>query len=70
MDDRIPKRYYLLSNIDSIIQESVYYRSFSDDLKSDRIVLYEFGEESGKAHIIWKYQTIQQSTLMRGDTWS
>jgi hypothetical protein len=51
LEDRIPKRYYLLSNLDSLIQESVYYRSFSDDMKSDKKVLYIYEEESGKIEI-------------------
>ena len=51
LEDRIPKRYYLLSNLDSLIQESVYYRSFSDDMKSDKKVLYLFEEDFGKAEI-------------------
>lgn len=51
LEDRISKRYYLLSNLESIIQESVYYRSFSDDMKTTKKVLYSFGKDSGKVEI-------------------
>jgi len=51
LEDRISKRYYLLSNLESIIQESVYYRSFSEDMKTDKKVVYSFGEDSGEVEI-------------------
>jgi hypothetical protein len=47
-EDRISKRYFILDRLDYYIQESVYYRSYSDDIGHNvRQVLYNNGDESG-----------------------
>jgi hypothetical protein len=53
IDDRLLKRFTVLKNLEYYIQESVYYRSFSDDINiSVRKVLWNYSEDSGKISIL------------------
>jgi len=46
----LQKRLYISSNLESLISESIYYRSYNKEmLKENRIVIWHFSEESGKA---------------------
>ncbi len=48
----LQKRLYISSNLDSFISESIYYRSYNKEMiKENRIVIWHFSEESGKANI-------------------
>lgn len=52
LDNRLSRRFIALSNLDYHIEESVYYRSFSDDINSsEKLVLYSNKEDSGKLKI-------------------
>jgi len=48
LENRISKRYILLKDLESLIQESIYYRSFSEDMKVEKKILYKYEDESGK----------------------
>lgn len=49
LENRLSKRYLILKDIDYFIEESVYYRSFSEDvLPHKRKVLYNSVEKEGK----------------------
>lgn len=49
LENRLSKRYLLLKQVDYLIEESVYYRSFSEDISFDkRKVLYNISETEGK----------------------
>jgi len=46
----LQKRLYISSNLESFISESIYYRSYNKEMvKENRIVIWHFSEESGKA---------------------
>lgn len=50
--DRVAIRYHILSNLDYLIEESVYYRSFSDDIQvGTKSILYNSLNEDGKVEI-------------------
>jgi hypothetical protein len=52
LDNRLSRRFIALSNLEYYIEESVYYRSFSDEIKnSKKQILYSTKEESGKLKI-------------------
>ena len=52
LEDRILKRSYILDNLEYYISESVYYRSFSDDINlNNKEVLYQLGDIDGKVQI-------------------
>ena len=52
LDNRLSRRFIALSNLEYYIEESVYYRSFSDEIKnSKKEILYSTKEESGKLKI-------------------
>jgi len=52
LEDRILKRSYILDNLEYYIAESVYYRSFSDEINfNDKKTLYKLGDLDGKVHI-------------------
>lgn len=47
-EDRILKRYSVLNNLENLIQESVYYRTYSEDINIQfRRVLYNYEDQSG-----------------------
>lgn len=49
IDDRLLKRFTVLKKIDYYIKESVYYRSFYDDMSlGKRNVLWNVSDDSGK----------------------
>lgn len=50
-DERIFKRNYVVSNIDKLIEESVYYRSYSFEMKLDKTVVYNYSQDSGRGKI-------------------
>jgi len=53
IDNRLLKRFTVLKNLEYYIQESVYYRSFSDDINpQDRKVLWNYDKDSGKISIL------------------
>lgn len=46
----LQKRLYISSNLESFISESIYYRSYNKEmLKENRIVIWHFFKEFGKA---------------------
>jgi len=52
LTNRINRRFYLSSNIEKIIEDSVYYRSFSSEMnESKKIIIGNFNEDSGKGKI-------------------
>lgn len=51
-EERISIRYSLIENLDYYIDESVYYRSFSDEIKNfKKHILYNTKNNSGKITI-------------------
>jgi hypothetical protein len=49
VEDRLLKRFTILKRLEYYINESVYYRTYSEDIKSDnKKVLWHYGSESGK----------------------
>jgi hypothetical protein len=49
LEDRLLKRFTVLKKIEYYIKESVYYRSFYEDLNPNRRnVLWNLGSDSGK----------------------
>lgn len=49
LENRLSKRYLVLNKIDYYIEESVYYRSFSEDINPNkRKVLYNLEDSEGK----------------------
>lgn len=51
-EDRILKRYSVLNQLDYLIEESVYYRSYTEDIITDnRKVLYNYENNSGSLKI-------------------
>jgi len=52
VENRLLKRFTVLKNLDYYIKESVYYRSFSDDIKLNRSsILWNYEEDSGSISI-------------------
>lgn len=50
--DRVSIRYHILSQLDYLIEESIYYRSFSEDINiGSKFVVYNSLDESGKIKI-------------------
>jgi hypothetical protein len=51
-EDRILKRYSVLNNLEIFIQESVYYRTYSEDINIEtRKILYNYNDTSGSLNI-------------------
>lgn len=51
-EDRILKRYSVLNNLEIFIQESVYYRTYTEDINiKARRVLYNYNDTSGSLTI-------------------
>ena len=51
-EDRILKRYSVLNQINYLIEESVYYRTYTDDIVVDkREILYNYQNNSGSLEI-------------------
>jgi hypothetical protein len=50
-EEKMFKRNYLVSNIEKLIEESVYYRTYSFEMKSDKVVIYNYSQDSGKGKI-------------------
>jgi hypothetical protein len=52
MDNRLSKRYIALNYLEYYIEESVYYRSFSEDIDlNKRQVLYTSPNKEGKVKL-------------------
>lgn len=50
---RISKRSFILDSLDYYISESVYYRSFSEEIGSyEKIILFHAENSEGKAKIL------------------
>lgn len=48
-EERLLKRFTILKNLEYFIQESVYYRTFSEDIVNKRkYVLWTLGSDCGK----------------------
>lgn len=48
-EERLLKRFTILKNLEYYIQESVYYRTFSEDIvNKHKYVLWTLGSECGK----------------------
>jgi hypothetical protein len=53
LENRLSKRYLILQKIDYHIEESVYYRTFSEEISSkNRTVLYNIKDAEGKLKIL------------------
>jgi hypothetical protein len=53
VEDRLLKRFTILKKLEYYITESVYYRSNSEDMnESSKLVVWKFGEENGKIHLL------------------
>jgi hypothetical protein len=53
MNNRIPKRIYIISRLEDIIKESVYYRNNSSNLKEEnRIPIANISNKESKAKIL------------------
>ena len=52
IEERISKRIYLFSNIEDIIEESVYYRTHSDNFRYPKISILNIKENDCKVKII------------------
>jgi len=53
MNNRIPKRIYIISKLDDIIKESVYYRNNSFNIKEEnRIPIANVNSKESKAKIL------------------
>ena len=51
-EDRLLKRFTILKKLEYYIDESVYYRSNSEDIRPEnRKSIWRFGSESGKINI-------------------
>ena len=51
-DNRISKRFYILENLEYFISESVYYRSFSEEMITDKkTVLFNISNSEGRANL-------------------
>lgn len=51
--DRISKRFFILDKLEYFISESVYYRSFSDDIKSgQKKILFNINDSEGRVEIL------------------
>lgn len=50
-EERIFKRNYIVSNIEKLIEESVYYRTYSFEMKPDKVVIFNYLNDSGKGRI-------------------
>lgn len=51
-EDRILKRYSVLNQLEYLIEESVYYRTYTDDIIFDnREILYNYENNSGSLKI-------------------
>lgn len=52
LENRLSKRYLAIKNLEYYIEESVYYRSFSEDMvPENRKVLYNLNDSEGKLEI-------------------
>lgn len=52
-EERISKRYLILENLEYYIDESIYYRSFSDEIKcEDKYIVFCSSDDEGKVKII------------------
>lgn len=50
--DQINKRAWIVENLEKIIEESVYYRTFSFEMKNrERIAVYNTSNKDGKGTI-------------------
>lgn len=52
LEDRISKRIYILSNLENIIEESSYYRSYSEFFKGEKISLGNINNSEIKCKIL------------------
>lgn len=50
-EERMFKRNYIVSNIEKLIEESVYYRTYSFEMKPEKVVIYNYSQDSGKGTI-------------------
>ena len=52
ISNRINVRSFIVSNLEKYIEESVYYRNFSFEIKEEnKIVIFNYKDESGKGAI-------------------
>jgi len=52
IEQRISKRIYLFSNLEDIIQESVYYRTHSDNFRCPKISILNIEQDDCRVKII------------------
>jgi hypothetical protein len=51
-EERISKRYFILKNLEYFIAESVYYRTYSEDMEDyAKKILYNYNDKSGSLNI-------------------
>ena len=51
-DEILKKRFWLIQNIEFFLNECVYHRDHRDDYSDDKIVVWRFDTEEGKAKIV------------------
>lgn len=52
IDNRLLKRFTILKRLDYYINESVYYRNFSEDMpKKNKSILWQYDKDSGKMSV-------------------
>ena len=51
LEDRLNKRFWLLSNLDVILKEVEFYRDFKELFRLPRFKLWSRGEEEGKLEL-------------------
>ena len=63
---RIVNRMFILSHLDDIIKESIYYRSHSGSIVEEKIATIDINCEEGKAKILWEYQMMILNICLLG----
>lgn len=52
-NDIIQKRLFILSALENYISESIYYRSYNDQMKTDKkYIIWNYYQENGKTTIL------------------
>lgn len=52
IDDKIAKRIMIIESLDSIIKESIYYRTHSENFTSDKIIMCSLYDLDKKTKIL------------------
>lgn len=52
IDDKISKRITIIESLDSLIKESIYYRTHSDNFNSEKIAICSWHDSNKKTKIL------------------